>query len=339
MTLFMPGRILDRHVGGNTTYARRLASGIASYGVEVESMPYASRAEVTLVRESLFGLKRRVGSVLHYTSDTGPVVPTRTPSIVTVHGIASHHISGVRTPLAETLWRWRVRSAIRCTDAVITVSQSSKEDISDVFGVPEERILVIPHGIDHEQFSKPVEPSLDVADAVTSPYLLYVGNIEPRKNLIELIHAVERLDLKLVIAGRPAWNYGAAMEAIQSSKNVVHLGFVTEVDKVALMQRCEAFVFPSNYEGFGFPVLEAMAAGAPVICSDRGSLAEVAGSVARIVKDTSADGIVDVLSNSLGNEHWIDQARSEGPKWAAEFRWESSVQRHLEAYIELGLAI
>lgn len=341
MQVLMPGRILDRHVGGNTTYARTIAQGLRARDISVENMRFGRNALTTLGLESLEALKRhRSGTVLHYVADTGPLVSTRTPSVVTVHGVASKWVDGVRSRKSELIWRARVKSAIRHTDRVITVSESSANDVSEVFGIPLESIGVIPHGIDGEKFQAKYTISDSVKEAVPQEYLLYVGNIEPRKNLIQLVKAIAsaevvKLGLPLVVAGKPAWDSKESLKEIESSKNVIYLGFVSENDKIALMQNCAAFVFPSKYEGFGFPVLEAMAAGAPVVTSSRGSLREVAGP-SRMLSDIDSESIADGIVSALADNEWMSHAPESGRAWASEFSWDSSIQSHIDVYREVA---
>jgi glycosyltransferase involved in cell wall biosynthesis len=337
MRVLMPGRILERHVGGNTTYARAIAEGVRAKGVVVESMQYGSHPMSTLLAESRQARQKPVvGDVLHYVADTGPLVRTRTPSLVTVHGVASHWIDGVRTRHQELLWRRRVGRAITCTDRVVTVSRSSARDIADVFDVDPGRIDVIPHGVEARRFAEPATMSVTVRDAVPRQFLLYVGNIEPRKNLPALVAAmdtprVRELGLPLVVAGKPAWNHDEAMQAITASRNVRYLGFVSDDDRTALMQACTAFVFPSRYEGFGFPVLEAMAAGAPVVTSHAGALREVAGP-SRILDGLDPDPIADGIVAAVTDERWRRDVRSAGRDWASGFLWERSIDAHLNIY-------
>lgn len=335
MKILMPGRILDRHVGGNTTYARSLAEGLRREGVLVGSLPYSKSAAITMVQETgqaLRGAGRE--EVLHYVADTGPLLRTRRPSVVTVHGIASKWIDGVRNPRQELVWRSRVSRAIKCTDALITVSKSSADDIVDVFGVDRELVHVIPHGIDLERFERRVPLSEGIADAIPEEFLLYVGNIEPRKNLVALVNAmkqVSHLGIPLVVAGKPAWNFAEAQNAIEASKEVIYLGFISDDDRSALMQRCTLFVFPSRYEGFGFPVLEALAARAPVLTSHAGALREVAGP-ARILEGLDVAAIANGISDALADQQWRTSVAKSGSLWASRFTWSASVEAHLRVY-------
>ncbi|GEK21487.1 glycosyltransferase family 4 protein [Cellulomonas xylanilytica] len=330
----MPGRILDRHVGGNTTYARAVRAGLVERGIEVSTMRYSSRAAITAAWETVEGLRNRPEStVVHYVADTGPLLGTRAPSVVTVHGVASRWISSARNARQESVWRRRVARAIAGTDHVITVSESSADDVAAIFGIARDSLTVIPHGVDTASLRTPVGLPAHLATTLPEEFLLYVGNIEPRKNLVELVraHAADPSLPPLVVAGRPAWNSEDAMRAIADAPRVTYLGFVAESEKVALIQACTAFVFPSLYEGFGLPVLEALAAGAPVITSDRGSLPEVAGP-SRMLTSLDADGIAAGITDALGDEAWLAACRQEGPIWSDSFSWARSTDRHIEVY-------
>lgn len=333
MHVLMPGRILERHVGGNTTYARELARNLRTMGVEVSSMPYASNPVATMALESASGRRRHADTVMHYTSDTGPLLRTRTPSVITVHGVASRWISTARSERQETVWRWRVKRALASTNGVITVSQSGANDVSKIFGVDPASITVIPHGIDTEVYRAPRELSDDLRSRTPDEFLLYLGNIEPRKNIVELIEAVNHNpDLPpLVVAGKPAWNYEQTMQAMEASSRTTYLGFVSDDDRAALMQRCALFVFPSLYEGFGFPVVEALSAGALVLTSDKGSLPEVSGPSA-VVEDVSSAGLAAGISKALGDTEWQERCRAEGQAWSAQYSWTESARRHLDVY-------
>lgn len=338
MKIAMPSRILDRHTGGNTTYARRIAEGLTREGHQVLRMPAASRPEFTLLKETAYGISRmHRGTVCHYVADTGPLVRTRNPSLVTVHGIASRWTKVARSPKQEAVWRYRVQRAIETTDALITVSRSSARDIASVFDVDESGIQIIEHGIDTQIFSHPTELSVEAqAWHLPENFVLYLGNIEPRKNVANLVRAFQEpelraLGLPLVIAGKPAWNYAETMIEIEKADNVVHLGFVSDQDRIALMQRCALFAFPSHYEGFGFPVLEAMAAGAVVACSQRGSLEEVSGP-AFPIEDLSPVGLAHALHIALTDDVARGQSLAKGRSWAAQFSWDASIAKHIHVY-------
>ena len=338
MRILMPGRILERQVGGNTTYTREIAERLRRRGHEIDAMRYAKSAPITAMLETIVGLSTstRRADILHYTADTGPLLGTRLPTLVTVHGIASRHTQVARTSAQDRVWRTRVQRAIDAADRVITVSQSSAQDIVAEFSVDPDRLSVIPHGIDH-MGSPSGEISRRVSEVLEgAPYLLYLGNIEPRKNLDQLVNAVgyDARAPRLVIAGRPAWNFESTMDQIATAPNVTYLGYVSDAERAALLRGCLLFLFPSHYEGFGLPVLEAMSYGAPVLCSNRGSLAEVGGPAFRL-DSLEGEGIRSRIDEVLSDEQAPAKARETGPAWASRYTWASSALAHEQVYKEL----
>lgn len=137
--------------------------------------------------------------------------------------------------------------------------------------------------------------------------------------------------MQLVIAGKPAWDFADTMEEIEKTPNTVHLGFVSDDDRRALMQHAHLFVFPSLYEGFGFPVLEALASGTVVLSSSRGSLAEVAGPALRL-DDLSVAGIAEGLVRAITDESLRSACLQEGRTWASQFTWNRSIESHIAVY-------
>ena len=342
------GRVLDRHVGGNTTYARHVYDGLAAHGVSVHVLrPPGFTATSSKLRslqylayESSWIQRRakRLGlDVLHYPADTGPLVRVADiPIVVTVQGAAALHEPSVRSNHAGRIWLERTRRAIRLADVIITGSESSATDIAELARPRDAVIELIPHGIDHECFRPATEHEIHVAcerHQLRRPFVLYIGNLEPRKNLVALVTAVDALnaaghDLELVVGGKPAWDAELSVAAIAASPHARRLGWVEESDLRGLMSGCELFAFPSLYEGFGLPVLEAMACGAPVICTRRGSLPEVAGDVATYADSPEPDALATAMLSCRQRPR--AEVRADGIARAAQYEWSVSAQRHLE---------
>lgn len=338
MEIALSGRFIERNVGGNSTYGRALRKGLEARGQHTVLIPYRSSAVSTALAETRYGrIHPESVDVVHFLADTGPLMAPRGPSVLTVHGVASRWTAVSRSRVADRVWRARVARAVRLCDRIITVSHSSASDVSEVFGVPADRIAVIHHGLDAAVIRPPQETPARLERLVDEEFVLYLGNIEPRKNLVNLARAFSTEALRssrLVVAGRPAWDYQESLAAFEAVDGVDYLGFVSDDERSWLYAHCRLFVFPSHYEGFGLPVLEALGAGVPVACSDRGSLAEIAGP-AKVLPGTDVEGIAAGISEALADEQWRSRIGTLGPQWASKFTWEESVNRHLDLYRDL----
>ncbi|HBI33728.1 MAG TPA: hypothetical protein DEA43_00145 [Candidatus Moranbacteria bacterium] len=236
--------------------------------------------------------------------------------------------------------------AIKNADRIIAVSQSTKKDILKFYPkVSAEKITVIHHGFDTELFSQ--KKSIKESSAVLGNwkleignYILYVGAIQPRKNLGVLIEAFEKIksaswrtELKLVFAGAPAWQYEDTLEKISQSKfsgDIIVTGTIPFSDLPVLYQNAAAFVFPSLYEGFGIPVLEAMASGTPVILANNSSLPEVGGEAALYFETESSDDLAGCLERVLTDKDLSATMIQKGKSRAANFSWEKCAQLTLD---------
>jgi glycosyltransferase involved in cell wall biosynthesis len=237
-------------------------------------------------------------------------------------------------------------AAAKRSDRILTVSESSKRDILHYFNVPPEKIVVAYNGIDQRFASEP-QPE-DVARVrerfqLDHGFVLYAGNIKPHKNLVRLIDAFEGLrrdgfpDLKLLIIGDEISKWPALRRAVHKyklHKHVRFLGFLSDETLHVLYRLAAVFVFPSLYEGFGLPPLEAMASGTPVVTSNVSSLPEVAGDAAVLVDPYDAVAIKEGIKRVLTDEAFADELRRKGLQRAREFSWERSVARTREIYLE-----
>ena len=270
-------------------------------------------------------------------------------SVVTIHDCI-HLMFPQYLPnrMAYAYARAQMWTAAHRSDCILTVSDASKRDILHLFNIPPEKIVVVYNAID-AHFS--VTPHPDAVARVRERYqldhrfLLYVGNIKPHKNLVRLIEAFSELrtgdleDLKLLIIGDEISKLPALRHAVHRHKlhkHVRFLGYVPD-DQLAVLYRLAAvFVFPSLYEGFGLPPLEAMASGTPCVVSNVSSLPEVVGDAAVLVDPHDIDSIVDGLRCVLTNPARADDMRRKGLERSREFSWERSVARTLEVYKRIG---
>jgi glycosyltransferase involved in cell wall biosynthesis len=241
-----------------------------------------------------------------------------------------------------------IASTARRAAKIITISESAKADLMEVYQVPGERIAVTPLGVDM-RFHPAPDPKLPllVLDRyrIRPPFVLYVGNLQPRKNVTALIRAFSALKLRagiphrLVIAGRENWLYQDIYDAYERSparEDIQFTGYVPDQDLVAFYQAAEVFVYPSLYEGFGLPLLEAMACGTPVIAAQTSSLPEVVGDAGFLVNPHDTEELAEVMRRVLLDPALRRQMRDQGLQRAAQYSWRRTAEATLAVYEEVG---
>jgi glycosyltransferase involved in cell wall biosynthesis len=253
-----------------------------------------------------------------------------------------HHLPMNRAYLGLMMPRF-----LRRADAIIAISECSRRDAVRLYGIAPDRMRVIYEGVD-PRFRPAEQPGTleEVRRRYRLPgeYLLAVGTIEPRKNLSMLLdaflavrHQSGRQDLRLVIVGKNGWLFQdfyrrLAGMGLDDGKQVVFPGFVANEDLPAVYGGAACFVFPSIYEGFGLPVLEAMASGTPVVCSNTSSLPEVAGDAALMVAPDDAGAFANAVERVLADAGLRDDLRARGLRRASQFTWERTAQQTTEVY-------
>jgi glycosyltransferase involved in cell wall biosynthesis len=269
--------------------------------------------------------------------------PTRTRRLVlTVHDLA-FRLFPQTAPLATSRWLARLDSAIRRASQLIVVSEQSRRDLLELYPVDAGRVSVIPLGVDTAVFRPAGADAVDAVRrryGIDGPYLLSLTGIEPRKNIPALIRAFVSLpeDVRplLVLAGPVApWN-PAGWNLVRPvldrlpprvRERIVVTGYVSEAEKVALLGGAEALVYPSLYEGFGFPVLEAMACGTPVLTSNVSALPETAGDAALLVDPRDEAAIAEGMQRLLVDDALRERLRAAGPARASRFNWDDTARR------------
>ncbi|HET7087915.1 MAG TPA: glycosyltransferase family 1 protein [Anaerolineae bacterium] len=273
-----------------------------------------------------------------------PVVHPR-PSVVTIHDLGYLYFPETH-PQAERLYlnlstRWNAQTSAR----VIADSQATKDDLMRHYGTPPEKIVVAHPGV--EPAVRRIEDVQRIQAVkshygVEGEYLLYLGTLQPRKNLARLIEAFARSSAtqsRLVIAGKKGWLYDDLFRQVERfglGHRVIFTGYVPDEDKSALLSGATALVFPSLYEGFGFPVPEAMACGTPVICSSTSSLPETAGDAALLVDPIDVDAIASAIDRMTSDSALRWKLIARGYLQAGKFTWQACAKKILETLDEVA---
>jgi glycosyltransferase involved in cell wall biosynthesis len=272
---------------------------------------------------------------------TVPIPRTSLPQVVTLHDVQHHDLPAFFSPPERALRRLTYDAAARRAAAVVTPSEYSARRIVDVLGIPQERVETVHSGIDHGRFrpeSGTEDPDQRARFGLRRSFVLYPANLWPHKNherLVEAFAHVPEPDLELVLIGQ---TYGRLEGLVKIARRggagdrVRHLGYVEREAVPALYRAARAVVFPSLYEGFGGPPLEAMACGCPVAASTRASLAEVCGGACLVLEPESVESIAAAIERVVGDEPLRSQLTRAGLQRARRFSWEEAARRHAEVY-------
>ncbi len=337
---------------GTETYTFQLLSALARLGVNDHIRIYLNAstppADLPLIGDPvclpfprLWTHLRLSWEMQRHTPDVlfvpAHVVPLRHPrSVVTIHDVGylhhpeSHPAAARRMLHATTRWSTRVASRI------IAISEATKRDLTAHYAVPAERIQVIHHGVDHTMRLASRESIVELRHRLGLPeaYVLFVGTIQPRKNLGRLAEAMSfvanaGLPHRLVLAGKRGWLASEVETHISrsaSADRVQYLGYVATSDLPTLYSGADAFCFPSLYEGFGLPLLEAMACGTPVVAANSSAIPEVAGDAALLVDPTDVAAIGTALVRVLTGEPIRRQCIVRGRTRASTYTWERTAE-------------
>jgi glycosyltransferase involved in cell wall biosynthesis len=281
-------------------------------------------------------LRESRAHVAHFTNYTAPL-RLDLPYLVTVHDMS--------LALLPWCYTWKMRLIVprvlprvaRRARLVLAPSEATRRDIVRLLGIDPGRVRVIPHAA-----PRGFDPPTSDPDSSQPPYFLFVGNLEPRKNLARTLRAFARIapslpDHRFVIAGAPGWKYEDVLREAarpELAGRVEVRGYVAEDGLPGLYRNASAFVYPSLYEGFGMPVIEAMACGTPVLTSNVAALPELADGAAVLVDPLDEAAIADALL-ALGTDAGLRRRlRDAGPRRAALYSWDRTCQQTLEAYEE-----
>ncbi len=263
--------------------------------------------------------------------------------VVTIHDTSFQISKDFYTTKIRAIWGISPRSA-KYADMVIVPSQSTKRDVVRFYGVNPEKIAVIFEGHDEEVY-KPQDNLAQIEETkreynIRGKYILYVGTLEPRKNiprLIEAFHSLKKEGVKhkLIVAGKLGWLYKdifTTVNRLNLENEVIFTGYVPQKELPILMSGAEVFAYPSLCEGFGLPPLEAMACGTPVIVSNTSSLPEVVGDAGILVDPYDSKEIAQAMYHVISDEGLRQQMRQKGLKRAKMFSWEKTAQQTLKVF-------
>jgi glycosyltransferase involved in cell wall biosynthesis len=363
MLIAIDAHAIGRHLTGNEVYVRSLLNAFAARKQDREILAYVSSPAAHASIPAGIGIRPvaanpflRLGfdlasqvrqdrpDVLHvqYTAPLGCSVPV----VATVHDVSYLEHPEYFTRSRAWQLRLTVGRTVRQAARILTGTEVARSSILKVYpDLAEDKVMVVPLAAAPE--FRPLSREAAVAAVrerhrVGAPFILSVGDIQPRKNHIGLIRAFARLvraypqlPHHLVMVGKPTWFSDKVQEAARESgaeERIRFLGFVPDADLLQLYNACDCFVFPSFYEGFGFPALEAMACGRAVVCSDASALPEVVDGAAILFDPYAIDEMVRAIADVLLDGELRGRMERLGTQRAAHFSWQKTAQKTMDAF-------
>lgn len=366
MRFSVDAHAIGQHLTGNETYIRNILRCFAVLDKRAEFVTYISRQHahdelpdrfqkhsvsvnpfVRLGLDIPRRLRQDQPDLLHV-QYTAPVF-CNTPIVVSVHDVSFLEHPEYFTRFRALQLRCTVRRTVKSAARVLTVTEFSKRSIQAAYGLDEDKITVLPNGVSsdfrpvsRDTAQRAVKASLNLS----SPFILTVGDLQPRKNHLGLIRAFEQLikahpqlPHHLVIVGKETWHSAAVRAAARKSSvgSRIHFtGFVGDEELRQLYGACDLFVYPSFYEGFGLPILEAMASARAVTCSNTSGMPEVADSAALLFDPHSIEQLVLAMRDLLLNPELRLRMERLGTQRAAMFSWERTAAKTLDLYYEVA---
>lgn len=374
MRIAIDAHSVGAKLGGNESYAVNLIESLAQIDDVNDYTLYVTTAEArdrfhqrwpnfkvrtTLPHTPLIRipltlsaeLRKHPVDVLHVQFTAPPFCPC--PVVVSIHDLSFEHLPYTFRRRSRTQLRLTVRHSARRAAKILTLSEHTRRDVIDTYGIEPSRITAIPLAAPAHFY--PVEDYRELQRVrhnygIDGPYILSVGSIQPRKNLARLVKAYASLrgkyaqtELpKLVLAGKCAWLYDETLRALEQTgvtKSVILTGYVPETDLPALYSGALCFVYPSYFEGFGLPPLEAMKCGAPVIVGNKTSLPEVVGDAALTVDPFDTSSIAAAIESLINDSVLRRELSVKGRKRAELFDWRETARQTLRIYEQVGTRI
>lgn len=298
------------------------------------------RVPLTLSKE----LRRRPVDLLHVQFTAPPLCPC--PIVASIHDLSFEHLPQTFKLRSRMQLRLTVRHTARKAARILALSDYARNDIIKTYGIEAERVSVTPLAASR-LFTPVKDPSaLSLVRKkydIKRDYILAVGSIQPRKNLPRLIDAYAHLRSlrpqaklpQLALVGKNAWLYRETLQAAKQygfADDIIFTGYVPEADLPPLYSGATCFVYPSYFEGFGLPVLEAMQCGTPVIAGNRTSLPEVVGDAGLLVDPFDEEALAQGMARVIENANFADDLRVKGLRRAGDFSWQKTARLTLQAY-------
>jgi glycosyltransferase involved in cell wall biosynthesis len=335
------------HTNQYSIYTTR-GMGAANLGLPANFCVYPSRLptinpRVRIPWEQMIApliLRRSGADLFHGTLNVAPFA-SPVPTVITIHDLAFIRFPHTFRSHNRTYLDVATRTSARNAACILAVSEHTKREVTGLLGVPPERVIVT-HDAARAHFRPPDPNTLAqfrLRHNLPDQFILYVGTVEPRKNLTTLLDAYSQVaratDTPLLVGGGKGWLYGPVFERLEAHGLRSHVHFVGYLDEEELplwYAAATLFVFPSIYEGFGMPPLEAMSCGTPVVTSNTSSLPEVVGNAGLTVDPTNADALADAMLQVLHDESLRADLRERGLQRARLFSWHTTAERTLAAY-------
>jgi glycosyltransferase involved in cell wall biosynthesis len=322
------GRDVELRLFGHCLAAARRAT---TPPARLHRLPIPGRVQPWLARLRLDAAALSGNAaVFHWTDTVHPPVH-RAKTVLTVHDVAFAADPTFHGPAANGLSE-RCRAAVGAAHAIVVPTAATAADLRQHFA-PAGPVHVVPFGADHVPASTAPDPLRG------EPFVLAIGTIEPRKNHVRLLQAHRLLRTprpRLVVVGRAGWECADAVAALRAAPETLWLTNADDATVFALLAHARALVYPTRYEGFGFPPLEALMFRTPVVAGDTPALREVLDDAAVFVDPTNAASIADGIARVLDDERLRESLRRRGPARAAAFRWQDCARRHVALYRELA---
>lgn len=290
-------------------------------------------------------IKKIKPDIVFETAHIGPFrVPKNTKKAVMIHDMTPILFPEFHIKKSTVIHKIFLKNILKKADLIITASQNTKKDILK-YSRTEAKISIIPLGMDHLRKSKGLNLNSNSTKLKNlpgnNPYLLYLGTIEPRKNLEMLINIFtelknsHKIPHKLIIAGETGWKAKKIIKKAKQNKDIVLTGYLTEKQKTNIYKNADIFIYPSVYEGFGLPPLEAMSYGIPVICSNNSSLKEIFSNNALLFDSENPKELKTQILKLLKNRSLHKSLSTSGKAFAKQFTWEKTAKETLKAFEEI----